>query len=342
MDSPPVDNQTEFQTHPQLILTKRGERIVAIVKATFELPKGGSVLTLAPEDRARPIRHADEPWEDATIESIKFPSDISPEKLGTDVIVVATAHPPFGHSGGYYDAFVKVGPVQKILRIFGLRVWEARGAGLSSPRPATSLDLRYDFAWGGRDDSDPAKVKEEARNPIGRGVRSNLADLTHTVGPQIEDPNQLISSAKTYPAPAGIGAIGRSFSPRRETAGTYDEAWKEFRCPLPPVDLNEEFFQAAHPDLIARPHLKGGEECALLSLSSHGALQFRLPQIPLEITFITKGRSPEVFRPPIDLVLIDTASSNSESPTTIEVTWRASTRAPRRAKDTLVLVQERN
>ena len=35
MDQPPVDNTTDFVVHPQLLVDKDGERLVAIVKATF-------------------------------------------------------------------------------------------------------------------------------------------------------------------------------------------------------------------------------------------------------------------------------------------------------------------
>ena len=38
MDQPPVDNQSEFEVHPQMLLDKDGEKMTAIVKATFLLP----------------------------------------------------------------------------------------------------------------------------------------------------------------------------------------------------------------------------------------------------------------------------------------------------------------
>ena len=39
---PAVDNRTDFFVHPQLLLDKDGEKLVTIVKATFEQEKDGT------------------------------------------------------------------------------------------------------------------------------------------------------------------------------------------------------------------------------------------------------------------------------------------------------------
>lgn len=340
MDSPDIDNQTDFEVHPQLFLDRRGERLLVVVKATFLLPSATRALELAPPEWARPIRMADEPWGEPEVDSIRYPSDICGHKPGTDVIVVASAYAPNQVPVPEFDAYVRVGALRKAVRVFGLRVWESQGGGLSRARPIDRLDVRYDFAWGGRDETDPSRVVEEPRNPVGRGVAKHADALTHQLGPQIEDPDALIRSASTRPAPAGLGALGRSFAPRRDHRGTYDDAWKNFRAPLPPTDEKDEMALVASPGLSASPPLVGGEECALLNLSPAGPVAFVLPRVRLELGFEVLRRPDEIVQPFLDTVLIDTWNTGPEKPAVLEMVWRGSVPAPRRMKDAHVTVSE--
>src|SRR5207247_1819827 len=79
----------------------------------------------------------------------------------------------------------------------------------------------------------------EPRNPAGTGVARKSATLIHQPAPRIEDPRELISSEKTRPAPAGVGALGRHWEPRRKYVGTTDKLWLEERMPLLPHDFDE-------------------------------------------------------------------------------------------------------
>src|SRR5512145_1046197 len=131
MNPPPPENETEYEVHPQVILTREGERLVVIVKATFELDPRKNELELASADRARGIRFADVPWGEPDVSSILYPADLCPVKPGTDIIVVAKAFAPRGNAVPSFDAAIRVGPIEKVVRVYGLRVWEAGGTGLS-------------------------------------------------------------------------------------------------------------------------------------------------------------------------------------------------------------------
>jgi hypothetical protein len=339
MTVPPHDNQSEFVVHPHLVLTKDGEVLQCIVKGTFEWNADVGQLRFAPPERQRQVRFVDVPWGEPDKSSVAYPADVAPGKVGTDVIVVAKAYPPPGASE--FDAFARVGTVRKALKIFGLRVWQEQGRGLSSPRSATPVEVRYDFAWGGIDDSDPKQFVEEARNPVGMGVARDPHRLTHQVAPCIEDPEHPISTGKTYPPPAGLGPIGRHWEPRRRYAGTYDKLWKEFRSPLPPPDQDDRFHQSATPDLVAVPALRGGEDCGFLNLTPGvAALQFALPKIGAHIEFHIEGRAPAIVRPTLDTVLIDLYFMEQGFPATVELVWRASVPAPRKLGRSLTVVKE--
>lgn len=340
MEQPKVDNKTDFFAHAQLLLDRDGEKLVTIVKATFEQRADGSFYVVPPE-RARGLRFADVPWDLKKPASIAYPADICLRKPGTCVIVVATAHTPGGAKTTSLDVRVEAGPLKKSLVVFGPRVWTKDGSGISSPLPFQALDMRYDFAWGGTDDSDPDHFIEEARNPVGMGVCGSAHALSQKAAPQIEDPSYPILSHRTCPPPAGIGPIGRSWEPRRRCAGTYDQAWQEQRAPLLPSDYDDRHNQCASPGLIADPPLQGGEQVRLLNLiPGGGALTFQIPKIHLEIRFDIPGTPPAVAYPHLDTLLIDLLDTGPKKPPTIELIYRAHTKPPRKLSTARVLIRE--
>ena len=338
---PKVDNKTDFFVHPQLLLDKDGEKLVTIVKATFEQEKDGS-FEVAPADGCRGMRMADVPWGKPEVPSIAYPADVCLRKPGTDVIVVAKAYAPAGKTVTSFDVLVQVGPLKKALRIFGPRVWTQGGLGLTKPGPINEIEMRYDYAFGGLDDSEPDKLLEEARNPVGSGMVRDGNALTLKAAPSIEDVEILISSFRTRPPPAGICATGRSYEPRRKYAGTYDKVWTETRAPLPPEDFDDRYNCSASPGMNLATPLVGGEEVALMGLvPGGGPLKFTLPKVPLEITFQIKGKEPIVVRPHLDTLLIDLLDPSEIKPLAFEMSWRASVRPPRKMKDMKVIVRER-
>jgi hypothetical protein len=102
--------------------------------------------------------------------------------------------------------------------------------------------------------------------------------------PNVEYPNELISSWKQRPRSAGFGPIARDWSPRVELAGTYDEKWERERLPLLPFDFDEHFYQCAPEDQQVPGYLGGGEPVALYNLSAGGLLRFTLPRIWLSFS----------------------------------------------------------
>ncbi len=341
MDQPPLDNRSEFAAHPQMLLDRDGEKLLVVVKASFELPRGATELQIAPEDRNRGVRLADIPWGEPDVSSIAYPADLCLRKPGTDVIVVGSAHAPGGEPKTQFDVRVTVGSLAKSLAVFGSRVWLNNGEGISAPQPVDKVDLRYEYAWGGFDDTDPENPVEEARNPIGRGKVLDSSSLSDAAAPQIEDPGALIMMAGDAPAPAGVGAVGRHWEPRRRYAGTYDDVWSETRSPLPPSDLDDRFNICASPGLHTAEPIVGGEPVMLWNLlPGGGAVNFDLPLIPIEIEFRVKGRDTVTMRPHIDTVLIDVLETSDEKPPAVELVWRAYVKAPRKMNDARIIVRD--
>jgi len=226
------------------------------------------------------------------------------------------------------DVWVRVGPVSKRLKVFGTRVWYpgVLGMTLSAAQPFQELPLRWEYAYGGMDTSNPERAAHEPRNPLGRGVAADPSTLKHQPGPQIEDPEILISSSRARPAPAGVGAIGPQFEPRLRYAGTYDDRWQKERMPLPPLDFDERHNQVAAPGLICPSYLRGGEPVELVGLHEEGPLQFELPKWAFYVGSWT-AQGEQEHRPVLDTVLLE---PNMRS---FELTWRACVPVPKRARE---------
>lgn len=295
---------------------------VVLIKEAFVVDRRGGVH----RTHDAVVHRADVPWdEDApATSSVRFPCDVCVHKPATDVVVVGSAVAAYATRQTSLDVLVEVGPLRRAVRVFGPRVWYrgALGMALSEPAPFESVPVRWELAWGGSDFSDPARPLEEARNPVGRGVVADPASLEHQLGPQIEDPADLIETHRTRPPPAGLAAIGRHYHPRRTYAGTADERWLRERMPLPPADFDDRFHQVAAPGLTAAGRLRGAEPVLVSNMGAQGPLAFELPRL----TFFAgmKRRGELVESPPaLDTV---TLLPNERR---VEMTWRAVFTLPR-------------
>jgi hypothetical protein len=299
--------------------------LVVVIKQRFVIHH----MRVLERERGAQVRLVDELWEPDVPEStIRYPADGCLGKPSTDVVVVGSAMAPHAKPVTELDVRVQVGPVLKLLKVFGLRVWfrGVLGVTLTAPRPFQAVPLRWEYAYGGMDASNPKKLAHEPRNPVGRGVVADTEKLLHKPGPQIEDPADLISSTRTRPAPAGVGALGPQFEPRAGYAGTYDDRWQKERMPLFPLDFDKRFFQVAAPGLVSPSYLRGGESVALVGLCEAGPLEFELPKLAFFVGSQTVKGAQE-HRPVLDTVLLEPNERR------FEMTWRSCVPVPRRVSE---------
>lgn len=314
-------NKTPYAIAVLPFVQKDGRSVsAAIAKATFTLNEGGSDLVFAEEQV--PIGFADDRFEaDNPLSSIRYAGEAVPKKEGTDVAVVGHAYSPKGMVKAM-DVQLRLGPLYKHIRIFGDRIWR-RSFGrwkISDPKPFEQMPLRYEFAFGGRDirHSDPARHSRDHRNPIGTGFVANggRRDLEGLKLPNLEQPDALIKSLKDRPPVAGFGFIDPGWEPRISYAGTYDDQWTQTRNPLLPDDFDERFYNAAHPDLVAVPHLSGGELFQLTNVARTGPLRFNLPKKCIHVRVSKNGQ------PADHLLKMDTVVVASDD-RRLMITWRA-------------------
>lgn len=308
MSHPEIENRTGFTFEPIFHNDEEGRPIlVPVIKATYAL--GSSRQLELAEDQA-PLNVAGEHWGKPGESSYKYEPEASWPKPATDVALIAHAAAGRGKAGAV-DVALQIGPIRKVVRVFGKRVW-ARSFGfpkISKPEPFDRIPLIWENAFGGWDRShdDPKRHDCEARNPVGIGFlakKSTVADGAPL--PNLEDPGKLIKKPTDRPLPAGFGFVGPEWMPRRELAGTYDEAWENSRAPLLPRDFDRRFLNAAAPDLVAPGFLRGGEAVKLENVRRSGNVVFDLPSSPPPICTAVIGDADETtIETRLDTVIIN-------------------------------------
>lgn len=272
---------------------------VVSVRATF-LHRQGEPLALAAEQE-------EFQWEDAYdgdphAVPLLRQTDLTPEKVGTDITFLGNAYAPNGAAAKSWQVGLEVGPVSKRLEIHGPRYWQPvikeKWAGfsareprrvlvdwvLSDSEPAVSVPVCWTKSYGGKvpgtgdpEADTPADV--EPRNPLGCGiVNLDMPDDHPPVpAPQITRPGETMDW-RVPTEPQGFGLVSPWWRFRQQYAGTYDDAWLADRHPLLPNDFDPRFWQSAHPDLITPTFLNGDETFRLRSL--HQQYEIAEGQLP--------------------------------------------------------------
>lgn len=289
--------------------------LVTIAKIAYHVDASG-IVSLA---EGVPIRMADEPSSDTANASPRYPSDLAAHKPGTDVVFVGTAYPRPGRAVTEQLVSVRVGPVAKTVRVFGTRVLQASLLGGVAPGPAqplTPTPLVYELAQGGTDPDEPNAF--DPRNPVGIGFARSRATLEGRPAHRLEVPR---GGGRE---PAGFGPIPAHWSPRRELAGTFDEAWRTTRAPFAPADADGHHACVAHPDLWSAEPLAGDEPVEVLGATPEGAWRFRLPRHHPSFRARVNGVE-QWLETHLDTYLVDGDARR------VELTWRAAIAIPRKS-----------
>ena len=159
-----VDNRTPFAAERGWVRDRTGAEVwLVAVKCTFDIEQDGST---AISEEQPPVLRVPEPYGEPGTSSLKYEADLVLTKTTTDIIVVGHAYAPGGRPVTQLSVGFRVGPVQKVLRVFGDRRWGAFGP--SSPEPFTAMPLVYERAFGGVDRASQTPERDcESRNPVG-------------------------------------------------------------------------------------------------------------------------------------------------------------------------------
>jgi hypothetical protein len=263
---------------------------IVAVKGTFDITPAGD--TRLADEQLDPLMLPEYNGEPG-VSSLRYDADVVAPKPTTDVIINGTAYAPRGRPSKTFLVSARVDRVRKVIRVVGDRRWRRGPFGLtaSATRPVTEVPIVYERAYGGYDttDPDPKRQRVDPRNPVGCGVVARSRRRLGQPLPNLEYPKGKLHKA----GPAGFGAIDCYWSPRRELAGTYDEAWARDRRPLLPRDWDPQSLLCAPADQRPRAHLRGGERVELTNLTRDGSLRFTLPKVYLTFRTYIDGRVEE-------------------------------------------------
>lgn len=320
-----IENLTAMKVGATVLDDRRGREVLTVIaKMTWAVTAAGVVSI---PGRRSEVRREDVWTGRALASSLRYPSDLVPERPGTDVLLIGTASPPADRAVTSVDVRLTVGDrralLEKSVRVHGPRVWYA---GLQGVAPGAAGRLKptpliWELAYGGTDRSDPERPLVEDANPIGTGVARARGNLAGQVAPAIEDPERGLGSRS--PAAAGFGPIPAQWAPRVRYAGTYDDAWKRERAPLPPVDRDPRFYSCAPEGLRTAEPLLGDELFEISGVTPAGLWRFRLPRCAPVFSCVVRG-STHACPTHLDTVLVDADAGR------VEQTFRTSIPVPRK------------
>ncbi len=239
--------------------------LLVVVKATYDVI-GPDALADA-TDPALPT--GDAYFDDEPEGSLLYASDFAPWKPAGECFVVGSAHAAGGQAVPQLTCALKLGPIQKEVRVTGDRRFTDALGGVGPAEPFTRLPLSWERSFG---------HPGHPENPVGRGARDE--DGRGARLPNLEDPARPMRAIDDRPPPHGLGPIAPMWPARFRYAGTYDAAWQRERWPWLPADFAWEHYLVAPPDQRAQGYWRGDEEVALTNLHPNfPRVRARLPGV---------------------------------------------------------------
>lgn len=306
------------------------EHLVIAAKATWSIPEPGQrPRPLPPQALVQSDVYVGEPG----LSPMLYGADFARFKPQCDVLFDASAHAPGGEAVTELLVAWQVGTLRKGLRVLGPRTWRSKLGFVTpgKPEPFVTRPLHYGLAFGG---TFPAPKEGEADaygdNPAGVGwAGSRAASALHdTAAPGLEAIEEPVRSPHRQYTPMAFSAIARHWSPRRDLAGTYDEAWQRDIFPLLPADYDEHFNQCAPPDQRTA-YLRGGEPVVLRNMmAGRPDVRFALPRLEGQaVRVLRTDYSTEAVGAVADTLYFEPDQGR------FSVVWRASTPIRRRLQE---------
>ncbi len=308
------------------------EHLVVVAKSTWSIPQSGQrPRPLPPQALVQADEYVDKPGESA----MRYGADFARYKPRCDVLFDAYAHAPDGNSVSELLVAWQIGNLRKGLRVLGERTWSSTLGmlSISKPTPFTKQALHYGLAFGGTREYPKGKnTLSEAllENPSGIGWAGpkTQGGLDGQPAPSLEAVGDPISSPRGKHRPAAFSAIGRHWAPRKDYAGTYDEAWQKNDFPFLPKDYDEQFNQCAPQDQqMAYP--QGGEPVVLRNMMpGRPDVRFALPKLNgMQVRALRTDYSSETLSAVVDTLYFEPDQGR------FSVVWRASLPIRRRLQE---------
>lgn len=302
------------------------EHLLIVSKCTWTIPQPGQRPRPLPP---LPLAQADEYYGEPGLSAMRYGSDYARFKPRCDVLFDACAHS--AEPVPELIAAWQVGPLNKGIKVLGPRTW--RRSCPDKPGPFTVMPLHFGLAFGGsrtyrKAGQDFTECLPE--NPAGQGFAgpNTLDQIEGLPVPNLEARDEAIVRPNSKCHPVAFSAIGRHWAPRKNYAGTYDEAWRQSVFPFLPEDFDERFEQFAPEDQqMAYP--KGGEEVILTNMMANRArVRFHLPALDqIAVRVLRADYTSETLNAVADTLFFEPELER------FSVVWRVSTPIRRRLQE---------
>lgn len=279
-------------------------------KVTLEWDADGTLTV----PRRQPDMEVNDIWHDREDRSsLLYASDLIPFKPGTDVVVTGTVRPPVAEPVPFWFAALRIGTLEKRLRLYGPRQWEHRLLGgwtLSDPVPTEGVSLLYENAYGGTVDPDKDEYKEGEYyppNPAGTGYIGKSRPDTGRIysAAQIEAWDGAIKEFGRDVPVGGFGPIPGHIPERMQYAGTFDDKWKKEIAPDIPPDMDMRYWNIAPAGQRLDRYLKPSDEIELAAMRPGPPIRLLIPNIDASTLCEFADRSREAESMNLDSVAID-------------------------------------
>lgn len=294
---------------------------VALLKATWRFSVAGGLPTRARDEQRIPIFLADRFADDAgqSPSPLRFASDLTSHKPGTDVAVVGHA---YGWGAREASAGFQLGALAKVLRVHGRRALAQvlHRYVIGEAQAFDKLSVGYENAYGGRWADDQGRLLPYPMNPAGKGA---FCPDGGTEAPHLEAPDHpYLGPNRAGIEPAALGFIPAGWQQRARFAGTFDAEWMAHRRPLLPKDFDPRFYNTVAQDQVLRGGLRGGEELTLLGLHPQAKrIKLTMPRLGCVAEFVVRSSRQRVPMVADTLLVLPDAEKDAGK---LAVTLRAS------------------
>ena len=273
-------NLTPFANMQFVNLDTQGREFgIYMVKTAYDILPDG---TCKVSDEQEPFALTDQFHGAINESSVRYASDLVPYKPATDVVLNATAFSRRARPTDAWECGIEIKHagtddiwLSKRLAVSGPREWRKTWLGwkLSDAEPISSLDIRYEHAFGGMyedgvDEDDAPVLVANEKNTIGLGYVKSESDHNGDPipAPQILFTSDTLDDPFASLEPAGFGPLPAAWLPRRPLGGTYDANWEDNVWPNWPADYDFAFHNCASAGLSAPLPHNATLECRLTNL----------------------------------------------------------------------------
>jgi uncharacterized protein YjbI with pentapeptide repeats len=222
-----------------------------------------------------------------------LPLDAAIPKARAEFLAIAHCHAPDGVAAPLVRTGIQLGPLIKLLDVYGDRELDQRTRGISKAVPFEHMPIDWSRAYGGPGFAD---------NPLGKSLLATDAPAATAPVHNLLNPRLGRDGARV---PVSYGAVDQTWPSRARLAGTYDDAWLRQDFPGFARDMDWRFFNVASADQWFSEPLKGDETCAFKNLHpEQKLLKGRLPGMAPRLFLVRKTDSGSFEEVPLSLTTV--------------------------------------